>query len=168
MSNETSINIQLPLPLDVSSTLMRIIGAAYPHSMIRARDDTRTLSIVIPDGDRPLSPEDVEPETLRGLVVEHHPDADADVTSLGADGIGVATPEYLANICRTVLEASFSQNPEAKNYLETEVFSPTDGKRYVMTFARSAQQTPHALRMIAEEKLTRALDRIAELESELS
>lgn len=56
-----------------------------------------------------------------------------------------------------ILKASFQENADAANCLETRVTDPEDYNRYAMIFARSAQHTPHELRMRAEQKLTTAL-----------
>lgn len=48
------------------------------------------------------------------------------------------------------------RNPGAPNYLENKVRDPDTGKEYVLIFARSMGQTPHELRMAAEERLETA------------
>jgi hypothetical protein len=40
------------------------------------------------------------------------------------------------------------------------IHDPSDGRRYLLTFCRSAGQTPHELRMAAEKALTEARGRI--------
>jgi hypothetical protein len=54
------------------------------------------------------------------------------------------------------MKASFAENPDAANYLETTVRDPDSGARYVLIFAKSQTQTPHELRTLAEKNLTRA------------
>lgn len=55
-----------------------------------------------------------------------------------------------------VIKAAFEQNPEAANYLEFTLIDPEGRYRNLLTFCRSAQQTPHELRMKAEQELTEA------------
>ena len=74
----------------------------------------------------------------------------------GPSGISVANPVGLAITLLENMKASFQENPEAANYLETTVRDPDDGARYVLIFAKSKAQTPHELRTRAEENLATA------------
>lgn len=87
------------------------------------------------------------------------------------EGICVDTPVEVAEVLLPVLQAAFEQNPDAQNYVEMPISDSESGRTFLLTFCRSAGQTPHELRAAAEEKLlttrseisqahTRALQRL--------
>lgn len=160
---DTTIEINLPLPIDVVSTLMLLIGSAYPDSVLtqQGRWDNR-MGFKIPAGSRVKKIS----KTAAAKMKQDASEMDGfDVTEANPNGFAWAMPEDVANMCREVIEAAFKDNPDAANYLEWVVRGNETGKRYVMTFCRSKQQTPHDLRMAAEAKLAIAEARIKELEA---
>jgi hypothetical protein len=85
---------------------------------------------------------------------------DVDVLAMGPEGIQTLTPEIIGANFLPVIKAAFEQNPEAENYLEFTLIDQEDRHRYLLTFCRSAQQTPHELRMRAEQELEDARGKI--------
>ncbi|SHY53698.1 hypothetical protein [Mycobacteroides abscessus] len=149
------IRIELPLPIDITGTLINIIGKTWPGTMIK--DDgtdwrsERRLVLEIPDEQRHKSPK----KAKKYAEVKQHLRAEVDalITELGPNGAGFGIPEYLADILVGMAKIWFTQEPDAKNYIETTVRDPETRHRYVFYVARSEKQTPHALRTQAETEL---------------
>jgi hypothetical protein len=98
---------------------------------------------------------DITADEAAGAKVEPAK-GDVAIQELGPEGVSLVTPAALAASLLPILKASFQKNPDAANYLETTVTDPDDCNRYVLVSARSAQQTPHELRMTAEKRLATA------------
>lgn len=151
----TEIAIKLPLPMSVSGSLLNLIGAAWPDAQLADGSGgmfgDRHMVIRIPD----TAPVAVTDEQVAAARVEPG-EEDLDITELGPAGISVRRPEHLSAMMLEILLASFEEHPDAMNYLENEVIDPKTGNRYILTFARSAQQTPDALRRAAEQRLETA------------
>lgn len=151
----TQIRIELPLPIDITGTLINIVGKTWPGTMIK--DDgtnwcgERRLVLEIPDDQRHKSPKTAK----KYAEVKQHLSAEADalITKLGPNGAGFGIPEYLADILIGLTKIWFTQEPGAKNYIETTVRDPESHQRYVFYVAKSEKQTPHALRTKAEAEL---------------
>lgn len=161
-AEDTTIQINLPLPIDVVSTLMLLIGSAYPDATLteQGRWDNR-MGFKIPAGARAKKISKAAAAKLK----QDSTGQDFDVTEAGPQGFAWAMPEHVADMCREVIETAFKDNPDAANYLEWVVKSSDGTGRYVLTFCRSKNQTPHALRTSAETKLAAAEARIKELEA---
>lgn len=159
---DTVIDIKLPLPIDVVSTLMLLIGSAYPNATMveQGRYDYR-MGFKIPAGSRAKKISKTAAAKMKQDASELE---GFEVTEASPNGFAWATPERVANMLREVLETSFAENPDAANYLEWEVRSGDSKQHYLLTFCRSKGQSPHALRMAAEAKLAVAEARIRELE----
>jgi len=153
----TKIQVSLPLPMDVAGTVMRVIGAAYPTALIEGNG--RSMTFLIPEKARPrkVSKAKAKPDEIL--------DPATDLLELGPQGISISTPEHLAAASLEIMQASFDQFPDAKNYLEQRCYDHKTHKAYVMTFQRVEGQTAHELRQEAERKLAIAEARIAELEA---
>lgn len=156
---DTEIRIGLPLPLDVVSTLSRVMCAVYPTAVIDpARGQGRELVVVIDEDARMPR---VSKKALAAAKVEiEDPAMEGSLASLDEGGaMGVVLPEVvreqLAAICIAMLA-----DAEAPNYLEIPV-TTADGTRYAVAACRGIKQTPHALRMDAEEHLGEARDKLA-------
>lgn len=152
----TDIAIKLPLPMSVTGTIMNLVGAAWPDAMIVDNQDGiltggKHMVLRIPDA----PPAEVSNEQLAAAKVQPGED-DVDVHELGPQGISVGRPEQLSAMMLEILLASFEDNPDAVNYLESKVRDPKTYQEYVLIFARSQGQTPHQLRMAAEAKLESA------------
>ncbi|KRE79970.1 hypothetical protein [Arthrobacter sp. Soil763] len=143
----TKIKIHLPLPMDVAGTLMRIIGASYPEALMEGNSGTMTF--LIPEKARPrkVSAKAAKPDEAMELQ--------SDLLEIGPDGISISTPEHLAAACLQVIETSFQQFPDAKNYLEQRCYNRETREGYVMTFQRMKGKSPAELREAAESKLQR-------------
>ncbi|SHZ98539.1 hypothetical protein [Mycobacteroides abscessus] len=166
----TQIRIELPLPIDITGTLINIIGKTWPGTMIK--DDgtdwrsERRLVLEIPDEQRHKSPK--KAKKYEEVKQHLHAEADALMTELGPNGAGFGIPEYLTDILVGMAKIWFTQEPDAKNYIETTVRDPETHHRYVFYVARSEGQTPHALRTQAETELETVKAELAEAKEQLA
>lgn len=152
----TDIRIDGPLPASVVGTLIKLIGAAWPDAMMA--DPGRGGGLLFKVRGKAKK---VKKKNLKQLKMKPIED-DTLVNTAGPDGISVAPPEVLAAAMLDGARAAFSEYPDAENYLESVVIDREENKRYVMIFARSKEQTPHELRMAAEQKLTTARADVAD------
>jgi hypothetical protein len=143
----TRVQIALPLPMDVASTVMRLIGMAYPEALMEGHD--RSMTFLIPEGARPRK------GSKNKAKPEQRDDVDSELLELGPDGISITTPGVLAAAALDIMRTSFEQFPDAKNYLEQRCYDRETHKAYVMTFQRAEGNTPHEMRQRAEDKLKR-------------
>lgn len=153
-ADTVDICIATPLPSSILLSVGSLLDAAWPGAEIAANHDPRVNQVIFRIPNRP--PVQLSAAEAASLVREPDPEGDLEVTRLGPDGAGILTPEALASALLPVIEQAFTEFPDAENYLEIPVFSREAGKRYLLTFSRSAGQTPHELRMQAERKLDRA------------
>lgn len=152
--SDVEVRIGTPLPSSVLLTIGALIDAAWPGAEIATNHDQRVDQVIFRIKNRP--PRVLTAEETEALVKSPEPDGDMEITRLGGDGVGVLTPADVAANLLPVIEQAFEEFPDAENYLEIPVRNPETGHRYVLTFARSARQTPHELRMAAEVKLEKA------------
>lgn len=157
MSADVKIRIDLPLPMDVAGTLMKLVGLAYPDALMEGNG--RSMTFVLPEGTRPRKVAKTKAKAETVL------DETTDLLEIGPDGISISTPEHLAAACLEIMKTSFEQYPDAKNYLEQKVYDRATHKHYAMTFQRVEGKSPAELRTQAEDALAVALARIAELEA---
>jgi hypothetical protein len=154
------IRIGLPLPIDITGTLINIIGLTWPGTAVKNSHakwrHEEQLVLEIPDADRHKSPK----EAQRYAAVKQHLDAEADacITALGPAGVSVGVPEHLARVLVTLAKSWFEHYPDAENYLESTVYDPDSRQRFVFYVAKSKGQTPHELRLAAELDRSRASD----------
>lgn len=161
----TTVDIGLPLPMDVFATLCKIIAIAYPGTVVDTNAGTgrEMMRMRIPDEARyknvrarkKIQAAKVHLETAREVLL----------TSL-RDGISVATPEEISNEVGLLASRMFADNPDAENYLEMEMWvrDPDSRERFVLNVRRGSGKTPHQLRQEAEAQVARLRDRIAALE----
>ena len=152
--SDVEIRIGTPLPSSVLLTVGSLIDAAWPGAEIATNHDQRVDQVIFRIKNRPARA--LTEEEAEALVQAPEPDGDLEITRLGGDGVGVLTPQDVAANLLPVIEQAFEEFPDAENYLEIPVRNPANGHRYILTFARSASQTPHELRMAAEVKLEKA------------
>lgn len=147
------IKVATPLPSSVVLTLGALIEAAWPGSGWASNEDRYVNQVIfrVDNSARRQVPD----EEAAALRVEAGPE-DADVIALGPEGASVLTPTDVAANLLPVIKTAFEEFPDAANYLEMPVFDPEDGHRYLLTFCRSAAQTPHELRVKAEKALEEA------------
>lgn len=165
--SSTPITIKGDLPLDVASTLMRLIGAAYPGAQL-ASAPGGAMRIEIPDADRGIDPGVLERAAeLKVTADEHTKDA---LVRMSEDGsVTVGLPAFLGSILVPMVEALFEANPDAENYLETQMHSQTiPGRAWVVTAARSPAQTPRSLHLAAQARAEAAEAEAARLRAELT
>lgn len=145
--NKTRIQVNLPLPMDVAGTVMRVIGMAYPEALIEAGG--RSMTFLIPEGARPRKGSKAKAKP------EERGDVETELLELGPQGISISTPEALAAASLEIMRSLFEQFPDAKNYLEQRCYDRATNRGYVMTFHRVEGNTPHEMRQKAEDKLKR-------------
>lgn len=165
MADEVEIRIGLPLPMDVVGSLMHALAVMYPDGAIDAkRSRVGEMVAVIPDVSRYAKVDDRELQAAK--VTTDDPKMEGLLAQWDADGMGISFPEYtrlrLSEICVAILS-----HEEAPNYLEWPVTAP-DGQRYAVAACRSMGQTPHALRMQAEQERDAALAEVERLRAELA
>jgi hypothetical protein len=163
------VRIELPLPMDLTGTLLQVIGMTWPGTMIKDgkgewRSDSR-LVLAIPNAERHKSPKKAE----KYAKVKAHLDgwADTVLNDLGPSGVGFGLPMYVADLLIGMCQAQFEQCPDAENYFESTVYDRENHTRYVVICARSEGQTPHALRRQAEAERDDALAEVERLRAAL-
>lgn len=152
-NNMIDIKVATPLPSNVVLTLGALIDAVWPGSELAINEDRSRNQIIyrVNNAARRVLPD----EDAAALHVEPAT-GDIDITGLGPEGVSMLTPVEVAANLLPVIKTAFEEFPDAENYLEMPVRDPETHHRYVLTFARSKAQTPHALRMSAETALTTA------------
>lgn len=156
---ETTVDIKIatPLPSSVLLTLGALLDAAYPGAELATNDEPYRNQVIfrVDNAQR----QTVDDATAADLRVEPGDD-DLDIMALGPEGVQTITPEIIGASFLPVIKAAFERNPDAANYLEFTLLDPEGRHRYLLTFCRSAQQTPHELRLKAEQELTEARAKI--------
>lgn len=165
-SDDAYVRFDLPLPLDMAATLMNLLGLAYPGAMIDLRHgDPRRMVIRVPDGER-RRPKRVSKRAAEAArAIANDEDEEGLLGEMSEAGnVMIHPPERLAKAMVASLEASFEDEPLAENYLEWKLHDRSNHARtWVVIAARSEGQTPHALRMKAEQERDAALALLAEL-----
>lgn len=163
------VRIELPLPMDITATLLRVIGLTWPGTMIKDgkgewRSDSR-LVLAIPTAERHKSPKKAE----KYAKAKAHLDgwADTVLNDLGPSGFGFGLPEYIAELLIGMCRVQFEMFPDAENYLESTVYDRENHTSYVVICARSEKQTPHELRQQAEAERDDALREVERLRAAL-
>lgn len=156
------VRINLPLPFDIASTLIKVIGATWPGTLIKQGDSAwkteRQLILEIPDKERHKDAK----KRKRYHAEKQFADAfDGQLTELGPDGVGLSPHQHLVALWVDLARQSFDMWPGASNYLESTASDKDTGERYVFWVAKSPSQTPHELRKRADA-------RVAELEAEVA
>lgn len=152
------ISVRTPLPGSVVTTLGFLIEAAWPGaSLVSPAIGSHEIIFRIPD----KTPRSVAPAEASAMAVAPSPEGDLSVYGLGPEGIRIATPVELVDILLPSLLAAFQEYPDAANYLEIPVRDPKARRTYLLTLCRSADQTPHQLRALAEDNLRQARDDIS-------
>lgn len=148
----TAVNINLPLPLDVTSTILTAIGSVYPSSTIEMG---RCLTINIPDHDRHMLAADSDDDydddevSFEDETVTLLPRADSDPEL----GFNFSLPESFAlAIVENMAEILDDHN--APNYVEMKVHAPAGSSvpegTYTVTVARPDGLSAHDLRLQAQ------------------
>lgn len=143
------IKVATPLPSSVLLTLGNLIEAAWPGAELADNEDRFTSQVIfrVNTSARHV----IEDAAAAALLIEPGED-DLEITALGPKGVNTITPEIIAQNFVPVIKAAFENFPDAANYLEMPLRDPADGHRYLLTFCRSAAQTPHELRLKAERE----------------
>ena len=113
-TSRTELRIRGPrgsLPMDVAGSLLRAVGTMYPGTQIATATEGDTLTLLIPDTDRPAA---------EGLDVG----APLEVIHLDPSGLAAVTPPGVATAMASMVDDLFAENPEAENYLEFTFTDP--------------------------------------------
>lgn len=149
----TVIEIQLPLPSDVVTTLTGLIASAYPKATFTERAGFHhTLAITLPPGSRPRP---FRKKTAPARASE------VSITEAGPGRFGVEGSAEVTRLLAEVVHQSFVDHPEVKAYLEMRLRYRENV--YLVTFARGVAQTPQVLHMAAERRARQAEARLGEL-----
>jgi hypothetical protein len=156
----TEIRIGLPLPMDITGTLLNVIGLTWPGAVIKGGDDMPTVPrhmvVGIPDKQRHKSVKAAEKYAKRKEFLDAN--ADADITELDPSGVGFSWPQWLAAQWVAMARQCWEKFPDASNYLQSEILDKDTKQRYVFYVAKSKGQTPHQLRDAAEKRLQAVRD----------
>ena len=161
------VDVRLPLPLDVVATIGNLIEAAYPSTVIDLTGEKGFLRLLLPAGRRGNRP--VGRKRVAAAVVPQV-DEPMEVTGWGvAEGgfaeLSLSAPQELAAMLLPLVKGTLDASGDAAvNYVEQEIVDRSEpGRRYVVIAARSAAQTPHALRRQAEVQRDSALAMLDEM-----
>lgn len=153
----TLIEVALPLPGDVASTLMKAVGSVWPNTTIKTDGDDRTLTFDITDEDRK------NPKVEEALTEPDYQD-DEDgrllLSSVRDGSLGMTVPEWFTKTLVGVMH-EIMEDTTAENYLE---WTLTSGDRsYAVVLCRTTDATPHSLRKAADERSERYAEKLKEL-----
>lgn len=153
MSDEpVEVSIALPLPIDITATLINIIGLTYPGAAFKEGRGGgyggNRLVLSIPAQDRHKSAK--KAEKYQRAKVHLDAETEAFISELRPDAVGSGLPEHLAQMFVAMAKTWFDAYPDAQNYLESMVYDRETRRSWVFTVARSQEQTPHELRRRAE------------------
>lgn len=162
------VRIDLPLPTDVVSTIVKMFGLTYPRTMLTDDGHTwgheRCLVLKIDPRDRHKNAKAMK------KYREIRDNADGWIgwtTELGPNGVGIGPHEALTQSWVQMAKESFKIF-DAPNYLEQEAWDSEDNTHYVFYVAKAKDKTPHKLREEADKRAEKAEARVAELEAELA
>lgn len=157
--DDTIIQVRLPLPLDVVASITTAFGHLWPNGAIDTTASNRgNLTMRIPHDDRCRTKRAATKIRADKTYLESAIESEVHGFDKGGSLRASAT-EYIAKSIGAAARAMFEDNPEAVNYMEMTVRDPETGHAYVITAAKSKDQTPSALHK-------KALERIAELEAD--
>lgn len=160
---ETPIRIGLPLPFDVVASLSYAFDAMYPDSKIKTSAHPGEMVILIDDEHR--RPRVGKKKLRDAKVTAEAGIADVQVLGWEDDHLALSTPEELSLMLAAPCAHLIAAFEDAVNYVELEV--EHDGNRYTVAACRSRGQTPHALRMKAEQERDEARAEVDRLRAEL-
>lgn len=154
----TEINVMLPLPLDVASTLTNLVSRAYPNGSVDM-DGKGWLKMRVPAQDRidrGVAGQVADEEIAEAVVSTEDPSMEGEVQGFQDGNMLLGTPEQVQLHLSEIMHKIITANPDAINYLEWTAIHPDgDGEGMVVSVSRSIEQTPHALRMEAEDTLAK-------------
>lgn len=140
----TAVRIGLPLPLDVSGSLIQVLGAAWPGAQIGS--GTPNEMVVMLPRSLPAAVDDPEE-----LVMTSEPEIEgASITEMGPGQFSMGIPADLLLFFVGIAGSWFQAYPEATNYLEQRLIDPETRRGFVVTVQRDEGKSPHDLRELAE------------------
>lgn len=158
--DDTLVELALPLPADVLVTLTRLIGLAYNDVMIETtgrRPDH--MSLRIPHDSRCRTR--TSAKKIRAAKEHLEDEHEAILKRFGPGGeMSLIAPQHLASTLIAGARTIFSDNPDAENYIEYDVYDKEDHQPYLVTVARGKNRTPHQLRLAADEARDKLQQRI--------
>jgi hypothetical protein len=114
----TDIRVATPLPSSVLMTLGRLIDLAWPGAEL-ATGNRGEITFRV----NRAAASDITADEAAGAKVELA-EGDVAIQELGPEGVSLVTPAALAASLLPILKASFQENPDAANYLETTRHRP--------------------------------------------
>lgn len=163
-SKTTEVRIKLPLPGDVAMTIQRAVGVAYPRTELKLGTGDEMV-LLVKDSDRDAR---IKAGPVLEVIAEPRDQDEPDLLGMDEQGVTLGAVAGANAWVVSTLGAALAE-AGATNYIETKYTHRGDS--YVAVVARSEEQTPHELRLAAEERARDAEHRVAELErlvSELS
>lgn len=158
------------IPAEMVSTVLRAIGAVYPHTMMGPGHPLLGgLSLRVSAADR-RRPKRLSKKAAEELLGEEDVQDPVRVQQFEDATLTFTGPEEGMRVLAAAAHAALSgagDDPPVANYVESLV-TCADGRQLVVSAAWSTTQTPHQLRVRAEQELKVAQDRIAVLEQQLA
>jgi hypothetical protein len=163
---ELEINARGGLPLSLAEYLLRAVGAAYPHTQLKADGGGGpfgpgpTMTLLIPRTD--LYEAEVSDEELAMLGGEKDVAELTAFTTGWRDGaLGISPPSWLSTLLQHAAEQMVdAMSPAAENYVAITI-DQSDGEPFTWIVCRPGRPSPHDLRRQAEaerDELRHALD----------
>lgn len=157
------------IPLEVVSSLLRAVGTMYPGATMGpgrgfgGRSDG--FSLRLPLAEIQAGPA-VAPEAVPGAD-DTVPEQDR-VGLIGWDGecLSVTTPAEAAQALAQWAVLLLSAYPEAENYVEQQVITPEE-RHLAIAACWSKSQTPHQLRLAAEQRADRLQAELDQLRAQI-
>lgn len=142
------------IPMDVFTTLGRLVGYAYPDATIGNGEDGRGYTLCLPAGTRAKR---VTKKAAQAAVEPHDPDEpQVDVVGVTEEGTLRATvPQQLVAVLAPIALAMLEET-DAPNYVEQTVHHPDTHERVVIIVQKPNGKTPHELRTEADAKAEEA------------
>lgn len=149
------------IPFDIVASICGAIGHLYPNAKM-GPGNPDGVCLIIPSGDRQADTFDQNTASATKLAAD--PDLSDDYGITSWDGqtlsgtVGADYRQQLAAWAYTLL----TESGDAFNYVEQQIRTP-EGRPFLVTAAWSEQQTPHQLRMKAEQRADTAEQELAAL-----
>lgn len=151
--NYTQVRIGLPLPMDVTSSLMQVLGLAWPGALI-GNGTQREMVLLLPKGVPVLlAKEDAAEQLLDAVQVATEETEGFEFTEMGPGRFGMSMPEDMVRFFAGMAGAWFEHYPQATNYLEQKLIDPSTNRSFVVIVQRHEGKSPHDLREMAEAEL---------------
>lgn len=166
-----TVDICLPLPMDVFATLVKVIDLAYPGAVVDTKASPVGYGCEVMRMRLPAAARYKNATSRKKIQAakEHLESEREELLTRLRDGISIATPEEIKYEVGLLAARMFADNPGAANYLEMQmrVGDPDSGEWFVLNIQRASGKSPHQLREEAEAEVARLHARVVELEQRL-